>query len=345
MTITHLTKENAHLWSSFLDSQPKANLYQLLGWKTVFEDIFGYVAHYLLALDSSGSPQGLLPMFLMPDILRRKYLVSNPFSNFAGICAADAASEKFLVGEAVRIAEREKARYVEFRQLAQPLSEDLPSKDSFVTLMLKLDSDPEHHWSAISSRNRNKIRKAEKNGLTVDFGIEYLKDFHRIYSINLRHLGTPIFPLRMFEKVVEVFRDQVELLVLKLNGEVVSGMFLFKFKNMISEPWVASLRQYNRIYVNNLLYWQAIKYACENGFSTFDFGRSTVDTGTYGFKLQWGAKPIQLHYQYYLNTASAIPVVDAKDNKYQRGIDIWKRLPLIVTNFIGPRVVQFLPEL
>ena len=278
MTITPLTKENAQLWSSFLDSQASANFYQLLGWKTVFEDVFGYVAHYQLVLDSEGSPRGVLPMLLMPDIFRRKYLVSNPFSNFAGICAADAEAEKLLVEEAIRLARQERARYVEFRQLARPLNHELPSKDSFVTLMLDLDSGADQIWNTISSRNRTKIRKAEKNGLTVDFGMKHLRDFHRVYAINLRHLGTPIFPLRMFEKVAEVFKDRVELLVLKSNGEVVSGMFLFKYKNLISEPWVASLRQYNRIYVNNLLYWRAIQYACENGCTTFDFGRSTVDT-------------------------------------------------------------------
>ncbi len=345
MTITPLTRENAPLWNSFVDAHPGANLYQHLGWKTVFEDVFGYSPHYLLALDSGNSPQGILPMFLMTDIFRRKYLVSNPFSNFAGVCAENGDVEGLLVDEAIKLARQHKARYVEFRQLGSRLQRDLPAKDSFVTLMLNLSGDPELHWSKISSRNRNKIRKAEKSGLSVDFGMQHLADFHRIYSINLRHLGTPIFPLRMFQKVAEVFQEQVELLVLKHGGEVVSGMFLFKFKDMISEPWVASLRKYNRVYVNNLLYWQAIRYACENNFSVFDFGRSTVDTGTYSFKLQWGAEPVQLHYQYHLNLAREIPVVDARDNKYQKAIDVWKRLPLALTNFVGPRVVQYLPEL
>ncbi|MCG8604723.1 GNAT family N-acetyltransferase, partial [bacterium] len=112
-----------------------------------------------------------------------------------------------------------------------------------------------------------------------------------------------------------------------------------------SEPWVASLREYNRIYVNNALYWHAIKYACEQGFERFDFGRSTVGCGTYKFKEQWGAKPIQLHYQYYLNRAKEVPIVDAINNKYQTIIDMWKKLPLTFTNFVGPKVVQFLPEL
>ncbi len=345
MTITPLTQETVPLWNSFLNQHKQANFYQLPGWKTVFESVFGYKPHYLLAMDEQKQVTGVLPMFLMTDIFRRKYLISNPFSNFAGICAQDSGTEAQLISRAIQIAQKEKARYVEFRQLRHPLHRNLPSKDSFVTLMLELADDADQHWRDISSRNRNKIRKAEKNGLSVDFGMQYLEDFYRVYAINLRHLGTPNFPLRMFRKVAEVFSENVELLVLKHGHKVVSGMFLFKFKDMISEPWVASLREYNRIYVNNYLYWQAIKYACDNGFRIFDFGRSTVDTGTYHFKLQWGAKAVPLHYQYSLNGKNQIPAVDANNNKYQRAIDLWKRLPLAITNFAGPRVVQYLPEL
>lgn len=345
MTITPLTKKNEHLWNKYLHAQPQSNMYQLLGWKTVFERVFGYKQHYLLALNGDETPHGVLPLFQMTDIFRRKYLVSNPFSNFAGICANDAQTENLLLDAAIEKTNTSGAQYAEFRQLQTPLERELPSKSSFVTLMLNLPSDPDVLWKKISSRNRNKIRKAEKSGLEMDFGMHYLADFHKVYSINLRHLGTPIFPLRMFKAVAEVFAENVELLVLKMNDEVVSGMFLFKFKDTISEPWVASLREYNRIYVNNYLYWKAIEYGCQQGFKRFDFGRSTVDTGTYDFKLQWGAEPVQLHYHYHLNAAREIPVVDAKNNKYQKAIDLWKRLPLALTNFVGPRVVQYLPEL
>lgn len=345
MKITRLTSEKAPIWNNFIEENTETNFYQLLGWKEVFESVFKYQSHYLIAHNDNEHVQGILPLFLMRDIVRKRYLVSNPFSNFAGITAATPEAEQALVAEAAGLASSLQAEYVEYRQLKQPLAQKLPARESFVTLMLELASDLDKHWTGLSSRNRNKIRKAEKNGLRVDFGMKHLSAFHKVYSINLRYLGTPIFPLRMFEKVSEVFGESVELLVLKMNDKVVSGMFLFMFKEMISEPWVASLREYNKIYVNNCLYWQAIKFAIERGFKLFDFGRSTIGTGTYDFKLQWGAKPVPLHYQYSLNRAKAVPVVDANDNKYQTAIDVWKKLPQGVTNFVGPIVVQYLPEL
>ncbi len=342
LTVTH---DKEQIWDNFALNHPDATMYHLFGWKNVFESVFGYKPFYLMAVNSMDEPEGILPMFSMMDMFRRKYLISNPFSNFAGICANCREAEESLLNKAIEIAANSGARYVELRQLNKKISSDLPTKESFVTLMLNLPSNSEFVWDSISSRNRNKIRKAEKNGLEVDFGMQFLNQFYAIYARNMKFLGTPVFPLQMFEAVAKIFADRVELLVLKKNSEPVSGMFLFKFKKVISEPWVASLRILNKIYVNNYLYWQAIKYACNQEFIVFDFGRSTVDTGTYDFKKQWGAEPVPLQYQYYLNKAREIPVVDAINNKYQKIIDIWKKLPLGLTNFVGPKVVQYLPEL
>ncbi len=286
MKIVRLTKDKIPLWDAFVDKHSDATMYHLSGWKTVFESVFGYSPYYLMAMDSANRLQGVLPMFCMSDLFRRKYLISNPFSNFAGICANSAEAADALYDHAVSLAKELNARYVELRQLGKKVKSDLPSKESFVTLMLELGSDSDLIWRSISSRNRNKVRKAGKNGLNADFGLQYLDSFYEIYARNLRHLGTPVFPADMFRAVAKTFSDRVELLVLKLDGRPVSGMFLFKFQKTISEPWVASLRQYNKIYINNCLYWHAIKYACEHGFEVFDFGRSTVDTGTYKFKEQ-----------------------------------------------------------
>ncbi|MFQ5601722.1 MAG: FemAB family XrtA/PEP-CTERM system-associated protein [bacterium] len=345
MKIISVPNEKAHQWDDFLEHHPHATMYHLYGWKQVFESVFGYQPYYFMAVDQAEQPAGVLPMFRMGDIFRRKYLISNPFSSFAGICANSEQAESLLLNQAVEISKDLNARYVELRQLNAKINQSLPEKDSFVTLMLDLPDRAETVWQAISSRNRNKIRKAEKSGLCVDFGLNYLSEFYEIYAKNMKYLGTPVFPYAMFQKVAEVFKERSELMVLRHHEKTVSGMFLFKFQKMLSEPWVASLREYNKMYVNNYLYWRAIEYACENKFKVFDFGRSTVDSGTYRFKLQWGAQPVPLHYQYYLNKAKAIPIVDALNNKYQRIIDIWKKLPLFVTNFVGPRVVQYLPEL
>jgi len=342
----HIDQSLQSDWDTFVNENPTSTFYHLYGWKSVLSDIFNFKPFYLLHRDDHGKIDGILPTFLMKDILRRKYLISNPFSNFTGSCSNDKEIALKLNDEAKSLGKKLGVRYVELRGLNSIVDDSLPKKNSFYTLYLDIKGKTrQNQWDFLKSRNRGKIRKAEKFGLSFFNDLNYLPEFYKVYSKNISDLGTPIFPIKYFQKVVQVFNNQVDLIGLKYEGKVVSGMFLFKFKNLLSEPWVSSLSEYNRVYINNLLYWKAIEYAISNGFEIFDFGRSTIDTGTYSFKMQWGAQPIPLYYQYILNKSKDIPKVDAKDNKYQMVINIWKKLPLPVASFCGPKIVRYLPEL
>ncbi len=83
--------------------------------------------------------------------------------------------------------------------------------------------------------------------------------------------------------------------------------------------------------------------ACEEGYSIFDFGRSTPGEGTYRFKEQWGARPIQLYWHYWLKKGKPIPEINPKNKRYQKAIYLWKKLPLRLTNLIGPLIVKNIP--
>ena len=115
------------------------------------------------------------------------------------------------------------------------------------------------------------------------------------------------------------------------------------FKDRLEIPWAASMRRYNRYSPNMLLYWSCLKFACEHNFSTFDFGRSTSGEGTYKFKEQWGARPLQLYWHYWLRGEGMLPELNPKNPKYRMAIIIWKKLPVRLTKLIGPLIVKNLP--
>jgi len=77
-----------------------------------------------------------------------------------------------------------------------------------------------------------------------------------------------------------------------------------------------------------------LKYSIESGYRFFDFGRSTVNEGTYKFKLQWGAQSEPLFwYQFSENENVFYSVKNAKKDSFIR---IWRSLPLSLTKFLGP---------
>jgi len=105
----------------------------------------------------------------------------------------------------------------------------------------------------------------------------------------------------------------------------------------------ASMRQYSDYHPNNLLYWAAIEYACKNGYEYCDMGRSNIDSGPYRFKKQWGTIIQPLFWQYYLNKTDAIPKLNPTNPKFSLAINIWKRLPLVVTKIVGPLIARHIP--
>ena len=91
-----------------------------------------------------------------------------------------------------------------------------------------------------------------------------------------------------------------------------------------------------------LIYWQALERATSRGQNFFDFGRSSIDAGTYKFKKQWGTEEYPAIWQYYSRKGN---VTDARPNsgKYDTMIETWKKLPVWLTKLIGPTIVRGIP--
>jgi hypothetical protein len=92
-----------------------------------------------------------------------------------------------------------------------------------------------------------------------------------------------------------------------------------------------------------MLYWEIIKFAIDKGVAKLDFGRSTPNEGTYNFKKQWGAQPVPLYWQYLLPSGGKMPDLTPTNPKYQAAIRTWQKLPLPITNLLGPLIVRNIP--
>jgi lipid II:glycine glycyltransferase (peptidoglycan interpeptide bridge formation enzyme) len=95
-----------------------------------------------------------------------------------------------------------------------------------------------------------------------------------------------------------------------------------------------------QIGANDYMYWELMRRAVETGVEWFDFGRSKVGTGAYAFKKNWGFEPQQLPYAYWLRKIDALPEINPLNPKYRLAIAAWKRLPLPIANWLGPRLAR-----
>ena len=329
-------------WETFAQSAPNASLYHLHGWKDVIERTFGHPTFYLSAIESD-RVRGVLPLTQLKSRIFGNLLVSLPYFNYGGICADSEAVREALFQKAIDLARQQGVESIELRHEDQ-WRQGLPTKTHKVSMRLELPASAEDLWKALGAKLRNQVQKPRKAGVSVTLGREdQLDSFYEVFAANMRDLGTPVYPKTFFRNILQRFPEQTWIATAYLNETAVASGFLAGFKERLEIPWASSLRAYNNMGPNMLLYWSCLEFAIERGYRVFDFGRSTPGEGTFRFKEQWGAKPHPLYWHYWVPEGAEVPEVNPKNPKYRAAIALWQKLPLAVTRQLGPRIVKYIP--
>lgn len=320
----------------------KGSLYHLTDWSPLIKSVFNHNTYYFYALDKDCRVCGVLPIVNLDSILFGNYMVSMPFFNYGGVIADNLTIENLLFDSAIDKARNLNVQHIEFRG-TEP-RKGMETRVDKVNMLLELPESMDEIGNMIGSKKRSQVRRSLKEGVEVVIGqSELLADFYQVFAENMRDLGTPVYPRSFFKEILARFPDMTRIIILRKDKKPISAAFLIGFNGVLEIPWASTLRKYNSFSPNMLLYWEVIKFAIENGYKVFDFGRSTIDSGTYRFKKQWGAKPLQLHWHYWLNSGKELPNLNPSNPKYKIAISLWKRMPLVMANFIGPKIVKNLP--
>ncbi len=326
-------------WDAYVNARGDVAGYHAWRWREVFSNAFGHEPVYLVA-HQGGVITGVLPIVQIKSLLFGRSLTSLPFLNYGGVMADSAEVGRALVDAAAAEASARKCRHLELRHVGAQFP-NLPCKQHKVAMRVAIGPGM---WEGLDRKVRNQIRKAEKSGLTVERGgQELVGAFYSVFARNMRDLGTPVYSRRLFEEVLRVFPERARIHVVRLNGEPVAAGLTYRTPEMVQLPWASSLRSFNTLCPNVLLYWDAIQFASEHGASVFDMGRSTPNEGTFKFKAQWGAEPVPLHWEYQLMSQAELPNVSPANPKFQFMISLWQKLPLRLTLRFGPMIVRTIP--
>jgi len=341
--IARLSVGERGAWDSFVQSRPGASVYHLSRWQGVIESVFGHPLECWGAWSANGCLLGVLPVVRLRSRLFGDYQVSVPYFNYGGAVGVSAEIEERLMRHAGEAAGELGCSHVEFRDRAA--RDGWTARTDKVAMELALPDDPETLWKALGGKLRAQVRRPLKEeGITVvRGGAGLLDDFYAVFARNMRDLGTPVYPRRFFAAILEAFPERARIVVVRHRATPVAAAFLIDYRRRMEIPWASSVREYNRLGVTMLLYWEVLRLAIERGNQVFDFGRSTVDAGTYRFKKQWGAQPRQLHWHYWLKGGGEPPRLNPDNPKYRLAIRAWQRLPLAVANRLGPMIVKNLP--
>lgn len=331
-------------WDKYVLNCPESSVYHLSKWQSVVRSSFGHQSYYIMSVDEEGQCNGVLPLVHMTSLVFGNFFVSLPFFNYGGICADNPVIADRLWKRAVELAVLKRGSYIELRSNRE-LPWSLPVKTGKVCMELNLPNAPETLWKSFGSKLRSQIKRPLKEGMTFKIGgIDLLDSFYSVFSENMRSLGTPVYSKSFFRAVLTEFPQSAQICaIFDFLGNSVAAGFLLGFRDRLEIPWASSRRTHSHLSPNMLLYWASLSFAVEEGYKVFDFGRSTLGEGTFKFKQQWGAQPVQLYWYYWLSKGRTLPNLNPKNPKYSLAISIWKRLPLPITNWLGPRIVRNIP--
>ena len=327
---------------TFVSGMADSRIYHLPAWSRAVCRGAGLKEYYLVARESE-KIHGVLPLAYVKSILFDNRMISQAFGNYGGPLFDSDQARDALFKRAVEFATELDCESIEFRNL-KPLPYDLTLRSDKMCMYLPLSSEPEEIWKAFKPKVRNQVRKAEKSDVTaVSGGVELLGEFFGVYAIRMRQLGTPCYPRKMMQEIMRELPENCRIFAVKLQNRIIGAGFTMCFNGLVEIPWAATLVEHNKLCPNNLMYWAIIEHYCRAGARTFDFGRCTVGSATHRFKQQWGPEPVPLNYQYWLKPGKELTVFSPDNPKYQRKINLWKKMPVWLTRIVGPMISRKLP--
>jgi len=341
MTIRYFKESDRKKWDEYVYEHPDAYHAHLIGWKDVIEKTYKKKSYYLIA-EENNTIVGILPLFYIKSVLFGNDLVSMPYLSYGGVLADSISVELKLIKEAKDILTSVNAHSIELRH-PSILNEKTTKKLNFsinttkVSMRLALTDKSEALFKSFKPKLRSQIRRPQKEGMEFQLGrAELIDDFYKVFTINMRDLGSPVHSKKLFVNIYKYLGESIKVGVIRYKNTPVATGIITILKNMIEIPWASSLREYNKFSPNMLLYWSFLEYSSNNGYKSFDFGRSTPGEGTYKFKEQWGAKPKQLYWKRYSIEKNSLNT--EMTGKRDKVVKIWSHIPISISNFIGPLI-------
>ena len=327
-------------WDAFTASAPDSTFCHLAGWRGVMTDVLGHESLFLYTQDRDGAWRAVLPLVRVRSPLFGHYLVSMPFLNAGGpVGAPDGVAA--LLDHAAALARRFGVDLLELRA-RRALTGPLRVSDRKITVRLDLPDSPDALWRRFDPKLRSQIRRPQKAGLEARFGADQVAPFYAVFASHMRALGTPVLPRAFFERIASVFPAVAVFGVVYRGTEPVAAGCGFVWRDEFEITWASSLREHSRIAPNMLLYWSFLERMIARGVRVFDFGRCTPGGGTHRFKRQWGAADVPLPWlQWSSRRVDAPPSPERPAFKVASAV--WRRLPLALTNRLGPLLARQLP--
>lgn len=338
--IKALTQDTCANWDQYVKAHSQGSFFHLSGWQRVLQQSFSHPCHFHYAENNRGIC-GVLPLVEVKSRLFGHALISTPFCVYGGAIGDDESIVRQLELRACELAEQLQVDYLELRYREQQQN-SLLLKQAHSVFGWQLPGNAEQILGKIKKKQRAVIRHAMNNQLNFSVSQD-INVFYSIFSESYRNLGTPVLSKSYFEQLMAVFGEQIDIaLVLDKDKQPSAAVMNFYFNDQVLPYYGGGNKQARQLKSADFMYFTLMCRARERGLSWFDFGRSKNDSGAYQYKKNWGMQAQSLYYYYHLVKADAPPNLSPNNPKYKFFIYAWRKLPLKLSQWLGPVLSKYL---
>lgn len=287
-------------WQKLVGSDPESNIFHHPAWAQVLSECYGYPSFVFAELDENAELTAGIPVMLVDSWLTGRRWVSLPFTDHCAALRQGAATERHLVRALLHLARERHIPKVELRWLYEhdPL---LQHTSLNVLHKVALCPDSQEVARHFSPSHRRNIATAQRRGVCIRRGetVEDLARFYLLHAETRRSQGVPVQPWRFFRLIEKwILRRGLGFVLLAFHGDqCLAGAVFMHWQKTLTYKYGASHTAGLPFRPNNLIFWEAIRWGCENGYCIFDLGKTDVsNSGLRAFKTGWAAKEIPLTY-------------------------------------------------
>lgn len=245
------------------------NRMSVLGYENYISQIdgvidYGYVCSDVLSLPYIVKKRGIYKFVQLPSII-------------VGGNEDSAGKQQFIEGAVEELCRKENPDAI--LTLNTAICSVHPEKAEyckFGSYIIDLQKTEDEIFAEIHSKHRNVIRKAEKDGLTVDFGPQYADVCYEQIKETYERQQRVAYTKEHFEKLKKL-GENVDYWVVK-SGEEVQGCAVLLWSKGFSSYYLhGGSGPHPHGGAMNLLHWEAIRKMKERGVLKYDFVGARVN--------------------------------------------------------------------
>ena len=297
-------------WQTFSATREQSNIFHHTAWSGLMQECYGYRPFVIVLRDSNGNICAGLPMMEVKSLFTGYRWVSIPFSDHCAPLYCDYIALRKLAEALTFQAHEARTPKIELRW-ELPAQFGIQSSADFVLHTVQLDSALEKVTERVHHSHRRNIKTALTHGVQIKFGrdIEDVQAFYLLHLQTRHRQGVPIQPYHFFELLHKRLIDQGLGFVLLAyeNGQCLAGAIFLHWNDTLTYKYGASRSEDLYLRPNHLIFWNAIQWGCNHGFTKLDLGRSSIENaGLRDFKSRWGAQETPLIYTSFSRESNQI---------------------------------------